>query len=86
MIASTFTGTVSFVSACLGAESGGLNTLVDDGHDVVDDRNDEEKPGPLTPRNLPARRITNFCQVFAIFSAEATTIAKTTDGEYLGPR
>jgi hypothetical protein len=29
------------------------------------------------PRNFPARRITNFCQVFAIFNAEAMTIATT---------
>jgi hypothetical protein len=29
-----------------------------------------KSPGPFTPCNLPARRITNFCQVFAIFSAE----------------
>src|ERR1700741_1268327 len=46
----------------LGAESGSLDTLVNDGYDVVDDRNDQEESGPFTPRNLPARRITNFCQ------------------------
>src|ERR1700738_2435461 len=37
-------------------------------------------PGPLTPRNLPARRMTNFSQVFAIFSAEAMMIAAIRKG------
>jgi hypothetical protein len=36
--------------------------------------------GPLTPRNLPARRMTNFSQVFAIFSEAATMIAAIAKG------
>ena len=47
MIASTFTGTVSLVSAASALKGRGLNALVDDGYDVVDDRNDQEESRPF---------------------------------------
>ena len=64
-----------FRQCFLCTEGRGLNALVDDGHDIVDNRNDEEEARPLTPRRLPARRMTNFSQVFAILRAAAMPIA-----------
>jgi len=38
------------------------------------------RPAPLTPRNFPARRMTNFSHVLAIFSAAAMMMATITTG------
>jgi hypothetical protein len=47
IIASTFTGTVSFRQRLLGAKGRGLNAFIDDGYHVVDNRNDQEKSRPF---------------------------------------
>src|SRR5277367_6135346 len=74
----------------LRVERRGLNTLVDDGDDSVDDGNDPKETGTLDALEIPARRTTNFSQVLAIFSdnpiSTATmTIGPPTKGPTKGP-
>src|SRR5476651_1787807 len=77
MIASTFTGTVSFVSACSALNevvwilsSMTATTLSITGMIM-------KNPGPLTPCNLPTRNTTYFSQTFATLTDRNTSTAAT---------
>src|SRR6185437_14246972 len=82
-MASTFTGTVSRVSACSALKPvvwmrSSMTAAMLSITGMIMNR-----PGPLTLESRPARRMTKRSQLFAIFSAKKTkaaAIAKTTPG------
>ena len=80
MIASTLTGTVSRVSACsaLKAVVWMRSSITATTLSITGMM--RKSPGPFTPSSLPARRITNFCQVLAIFSDRPTRAAAISRG------
>lgn len=85
MMASRFTGTVSRVKACSALKvvvwilsSMVATTLSTTG--MI-----RNSPGPLTPRSLPARNTTHFCQVLAM-RKDCDTMAAATHSTMAGAR
>jgi hypothetical protein len=68
-----------FRQRLLGAKGRRLNALIDDRYDVVNDGNDEEESRPFDAEQFSRAKMTNFCQVLAIFSAAAMMIAAITN-------
>ena len=74
MIASTLTGTVSFVSACSALKAvvwmrPSMTAMTVSRTGMI-----ANNPAPLTLCSFPILRITNFCQTLAIFSDAAKII------------